>query len=38
MKAPYEMINKIKNQSALSKCECVFVPSVDYVRILYMWL
>ena len=38
MKAPYEMKNKIKNQSALSKCECMSVPSVDYVRALYMWL
>ena len=38
MKAPYEMTNKIKNQSTLSKCESIFVPSVDYVRALYMWL
>ena len=38
MKAPYEMKNKIKNQSALSKCECMCVPSVDCVRALHMRL
>ena len=40
MKAPYEMKmgEQDKNQSALSKCECIYVPSVDNVRALYMWL
>ena len=38
METPYEMKNNIRNQSALSECECISLPSVDCVKTLYLWL